>query len=153
MPATKSAAPAAAQVPDPLRAYSFTLNIQGVVQGHFTAVSGLQIDIRPIKYREAGNAQIVHHLPGLVDYGLVELRFGLTTSREMFDWLMTGVRGAVERKNVSIIALDNAGVNHVTQWDLSNAWVSRWSGAPMDALSSQVAVESMALAFDGLARV
>jgi phage tail-like protein len=146
-------APQAGTLPDPFRSYSFTLNIQGVVHGHFTQVSGLQIDIAPIKYREAGNAQIIHHLPGLVDYGLVELRYGLTTSHEMFDWLMTGVKGAVRRKNISVIMLDNAGVNHVTQWDLGNAWVSRWNGAVLNALTSEVAFESMSLAFDSLVRV
>jgi phage tail-like protein len=147
-----STPPSPADPGDPFRAYSFTLNIQGVVQGHFTQVGGLQIDIKPIKYREAGNAQIVHHLPGLVDYGLVELRYGLTTSSEMFDWLMTGVAGSVQRKNISIIMLDDAGVNPLTQWDLANAWVSRWNGAALNAMNSEVAFESMWLAFDTLVR-
>jgi phage tail-like protein len=151
MPSTST--PQVGDSPDPFRSYSFTLNIQGVVQGHFTQVSGMQIDIKPIRYREAGNAQIIHQLPGLVDYGLVELRYGLTTSQEMFDWLMTGVKGAVLRKNISIIMLDDAGVNHLTQWDLGNAWVSRWNGAVLNALTSEVAFESMALAFDTLERV
>src|SRR5258708_11960903 len=111
-------APQAGTLPDPFRSYSFTLNIQGVVHGHFTQVSGLQIDITPIKYREAGNAQIIHHLPGLVDYGLVELRYGLTTSREMFDWLMTGVKGAVRRKNISVIMLDNTALGPAPHPDL-----------------------------------
>ena len=63
------------------------------------------------------------------------------------------VKGAVLRKNISIIMLDDAGVNHLTQWDLGNAWVSRWNGAVLNALTSEVAFESMALAFDTLERV
>lgn len=150
MPATTTQA---SSIPELLRAYSFQLSIQDVVHGHFTAVSGLKISIKPIRYREGGLSQIVHHLPGRIDYEPVTLHYGLTTTAEMFDWLMTGVNGRVVRKHVSLIMLDTDGRTPKAQWDLMDAWVCEWNGAALDAMGSQVAVESMALAFQELRRV
>ncbi|MCB0182953.1 MAG: phage tail protein, partial [Caldilineaceae bacterium] len=109
---------------DPYRAYNFKLDINGLTEGHFTECSGLGVKIEPIKYREAGNSQIVRHIPGPVDYAAVTLRYGLTNSRELWDWLMTAVQGKVERKNVSILILDSDGVNEVMRWNLIDAWPS-----------------------------
>src|SRR5450432_917157 len=77
---------------DPYRAYSFKLEIQGAVEGHFTACSGLGINVSVIKYREGGLRQVVRTIPGQVEYEPVTLHYGLTASRELFDWLMTAVQ-------------------------------------------------------------
>jgi phage tail-like protein len=137
---------------DPYRAYNFKLAIQGVTAGHFTECSGLGIRVQAIKYREAGSTGVVHRLPGQVDYGDVTLSYGLTQSHELFDWFMTAVSGNCRRKNVSILMLDGTGVTEVMRWDLINAWPSAWRGAPLDALSQEVAIESVTLVFESLQR-
>ena len=137
---------------EPYRAYNFKLLIEGVTEGHFTEVSGLDVKVEAIEYREAGNAQVVRRIPGQVAYGPVTLRYGLTHSRELWSWLLTAVEGRVERKNVSILMLDSEGVAEVMRWDLINAWPSEWYGAPLDALSQDVAIESLALVFETLER-
>ena len=108
---------------DPYRSYNFKLDIAGVTEGHFTECSGLGVRVTPIEYREGGNNQVVRHIPGPVDYAAVTLRFGLTSSRELWDWLMLAVEGNVERKNVSIIMLDSSGNNETTRWNLNDAWL------------------------------
>lgn len=140
------------QYTDPYRSYNFKIVIQGVTEGHFTECSGLNVRVSPIKYREGGNSQIVHSVPGPVEYGDVTLRYGLTSSRDLWDWMMLSARGAAERKNVSILMLDSEGVGEVMRWDLINAWPSEWKGAPLDALAHEVAVESITLVFDTLER-
>src|SRR5512142_2765647 len=96
-------------VVDPYRAYNVKLEIQGIVEGHFTACSGLGVNVSVIKYREGGLRNAVRAIPGQVDYEPITLHYGLTSSRDLFDWLMTAVNGSVDRKNVSIIILDAAG--------------------------------------------
>ena len=49
---------------DPYRSYNFKLEIGGIAEGHFTECSGLGVKIEPIAYREAGNHQLVRHIPG-----------------------------------------------------------------------------------------
>src|SRR5688572_33485108 len=88
---------------DPLRAYNFQLLINGVTEGHFTEVSGLGVKVERISYREAGNQSTVRAIPGRVTYSSVTLRFGLTSSKDLWDWLMTAVAGNVSRRNVSIV--------------------------------------------------
>jgi phage tail-like protein len=87
-----------------------------------------------------------------VDYAEITLRYGLTSSRELWDWFMSGVKGQVERKNVSILMLDSQGVNEVMRWDLINAWASEWRGASLDAMQREIAIESLTLVFDTLER-
>lgn len=137
---------------DPFRAFNFKLLIAGVTEGHFTECSGLGVKVTPIKYREAGNNQVVRHIPGPVDYAAVTLRYGLTESRELWDWMLTAVKGSVERKNVSIILLDSQGNSEVMRWNLLDAWPSEWVGAPLDALNHEVAIESLTLVFDSMER-
>jgi phage tail-like protein len=137
---------------DPYRAYNFKLQIQGVTQGHFTQCSGLEVHVEPIRYREGGAGQIVHVIPGPVSYGDVTLSYGLTSSNEVWQWLQSAVRGRVERRNVSILMLDSAGATEVVRWDLTNAWPSRWRGAPLDALDHEIAIESLAIVFETLQR-
>jgi phage tail-like protein len=137
---------------DPYRAYNFKMVIQGVTEGHFTECSNMGIKVDAISYREGGQSQVVHRIPGRVEYADVTLRYGLTASMELWNWLMTGVKGKIERKNVSIAMLDSDGVTEVLRWNLVNAWVAEWRGAPLDALAHQVAVESMTLVFETLER-
>jgi len=137
---------------DPYRAYNFKLLIEGVTEGHFTEVSGLGVKVEAIEYREAGNAQLVRRIPGQVAYGPVTLRYGLTNSRELWDWLLTAVQGRVERKNPSILMLDSEGVTEIMRWDLINAWPAEWSGAPLDALSHEIAIESLTLVYESIER-
>jgi phage tail-like protein len=137
---------------DPYRGYNFKLMIQGVAAGHFTECSGLGGRVEAIRYREAGNTAVVHRVPGRVEYADVTLRYGLTSTRELFDWFMTAVNGNPTRKNVSILILDSVGTTEVLRWDLINAWPSAWRGAPLDALNQEIAIESVTLVFETLQR-
>jgi phage tail-like protein len=137
---------------DPFRAYNFKLSINNVTEAHFTEVSGLGVRIERISYREAGNNAIVRAIPGRVAYSAVTLRYGLTGSAEMWDWLMTAVSGKVSRRNVSIIMLDAAGETEVLRWNLIHAWPEEWHGAPLDAMSRELAIETLVLAHEGLHR-
>jgi phage tail-like protein len=137
---------------EPYRAYNFKLVIQGVTEGHFTECSGLGVKVHTIKYREGGISEIVHSLPGPVEYADVTLRYGLTSSNELWNWLLTAVRGTVERKNVSILMLSSDGVSEVMRWDLLSAWPCEWRGAPPNALDHLAAIESLTLVFDTLER-
>ena len=91
-------------------------------------------------------------LPGRVEYADVELKYGLTKSRELWDWLMTAVQGEVVRKNVSILMLDAQGTQEVMRWNLVNAWPSQWRGAVLDAMSQEAALEHLTLVYDTLER-
>lgn len=137
---------------DPYRAYNFKLLINNVTSGHFTEVTGLGVVVERISYREAGNNSIVRAIPGRVSYPSVTLRYGLTASTELFDWLMTAVRGEVNRRNASIVVLDAAGSTEVLRWNLLNAWPEQWLGAPLDAMSRDLAIETLVLAHEGLER-
>lgn len=137
---------------DPYRSYNFKLDINGISEGHFTECSGLNVKVESIPYREAGANQIVRKIPGPVDYASVTLKYGVTNSRELWDWLLTAVNGKVERKNVSIILLDSEGTNEVMRWNLHDAWPSEWQGAGLNTTDRAIAIDSLTLVFDSLER-
>jgi phage tail-like protein len=142
----------AGAVVDPYRAFNFKLEIRGVVEGHFTECTGLGVRVHPIRYREGGAGQVVRSIPGQVEYAEIVLRYGLTKSRELWDWFMKSVQGNVERRNLSIIMLEPNGVDEALRWNLFSAWPSEWRGAELDALGREAAIEELKLAFDTLER-
>jgi phage tail-like protein len=137
---------------DPYRAYNFKLLINNVTEGHFTEVTGLGLQVERIAYREAGNGSVIRAIPGRVTYPPVTLRYGLTSSTDLWDWLMTAVAGRVDRRNVSVVMLDSGGTSEVLRWNLLNAWPQEWYGSPLDAMSHALAIETLVLAHEGMQR-
>jgi phage tail-like protein len=137
---------------DPYRAYNFKVLVQSVGGGHFTECSGLAVRVQSIPYREAGGGSVIHRLPGQVEYGEVTLRYGLTNSPELWQWFLSAVQGKVLRRSVSIVMLDDDGTTEVLRWNLTDAWVTEWRGALLDALGREAAIESMTLVFENLER-
>jgi len=160
MPAAAQNAPDTAASPaqpgayvDPYRAYNFRIEVQGQVEGYFTECYGLGARVESIHFREGGAGRQVHRLPGRVEYADVTLRYGMTASRLLWDWLTSILEGKVERKNLSIILLDNEGKDgEVARWNLIDAWPREWRGTPLDALGNQVAIEEVVLTFNTLER-
>jgi phage tail-like protein len=148
------AAPATGLTADPYRNYNFKLDIQGVTEAHFAECSGMGIKVDVIKYRPAGNNQVVLNLNGQVHYSEITLRYGLTDSKQLWDWLMASANGKVDRRNVSIIMLgpDGNDPSPGLQWNLTQAWPCEWRGSKLDALGREVAIETLALAYDTIER-
>lgn len=138
---------------DPFPTWNFKLIVDKIAEGHFTEVSGLGVKVERISYREAGNNAVVRAVPGRVTYSSVTLRYGLTASPEMWDWLTTAVQGRVDRRTAHILLLDPSGINEVMRWTLTNAWAEQWHGAVLDAMSHELAIESLVIAHEGLQRV
>jgi phage tail-like protein len=137
---------------DPYRNYNFKLEIQGVTQGHFTECSNIGIRIQAISYREGGLNQVVHRMPGPVEYADIVLRYGLTASCELWNWFLKAAHGNCDRKNVSVVLLDSSGATEVARWNLNRAWPREWNGAPLDAKGNSFAFETITLAFESLER-
>ena len=157
MAAADSPKPASGAQPgtfaEPFRDYNFKLLfIPDVPEGHFTQCSSIGVKVDAISYREGGNSQVVHRLPGNVEYASVTLRYGLTQSRDLWDWMQKAVAGTVERRTVHIIMLGPEGIDEKMRWTLHDAWPCEWTGAPLDAMSSMVAIESLKLVYETLER-
>ncbi|MGH8520705.1 MAG: phage tail protein [Gammaproteobacteria bacterium] len=137
---------------DIYRNYNFVLEMGQGNLAWFTEVEDLSIKVPAIAYRAGGEQAAVRKLPGRVEYGDITLRWGLTESLVLWEWLMTGVNGNIERREVSIILLKPDGQGEQTRWNLHNAWATEWRGAKLDALAQGAAIETLVLTHEGLTR-
>jgi phage tail-like protein len=136
---------------DPYSNSQFLVEIDGIVQAGFSDASGFGSNVEVVEYREGGDAATVRKLPGRVSYPDITLRWGLTDSRELYDWHLAAINGRIERKNGSIILMDTTGQEKV-RWNFFGAWPSRWDGADFSARANDVAIETLTVTCERLER-
>jgi phage tail-like protein len=133
---------------DPFKNYSFLVEIGGIAQAAFSKVSGLSAEAEVIEYREGADVTSTRKLPGLIKYGNVTLKRGITASRELFDWWKTVVNGNLQRRDVAIVLLDDSRAE-VLRWLLRDAWIAKFEVGPLRAKGNDVLIESIELAHEG----
>jgi len=136
---------------DPYRNFSFLVEIGGITQAGFSDCSGFGASTDPIEYREGGETKTVRKLPGLTKYTNITLKWGLTDSRELYNWYRDVVNGKIERKSGSIILLDLEG-NEKVRWNFFEAWPTKWDGPDFTAKGNDVAIETLELAHEKVER-
>ncbi len=136
---------------DPYKNFRFLVEIDNIIQAGFSACSGFGSDVEVVQYREGGDAATVRKLPGKVNYPDITLKWGVTDSRDLYDWHMTAVNGQIERKNGSIILLDDTGQEKI-RWNFFDAWASKWDGPDFDAKGNDVAIDTLTISCEGLVR-
>jgi phage tail-like protein len=136
---------------DPYRNFSFLVEIDGITQAGFSDCSGFGASTDPIEYREGGETKTVRKLPGLTKYTNITLKWGLTDSRELYDWYRDVVNGKIARKSGSIILLDLEG-NEKVRWNFFEAWPTKWDGPDFTAKGNDVSIETLELAHERVER-
>ncbi len=133
---------------DPLPRFNFRVEIDGIAVASFAEVSGLESETSVIDYR-TGDSRVTRKLPGLTKYANIVLRRGMTLDLALWQWRKTVVEGRAERRNGSIILSDEAGKD-MLRINFFGGWPCKWEGPALNAKTSEVAIETLEIAHEGL---
>ncbi len=132
--------------------FRYKVEIDGLDAGGFSEVSGFDASIDVIEYREGDMVQTPMKIPGLKKYGNITLKQGLADSIVLYEWMVAGVNGAVERKTITITLLDDEEAA-VASWQVINAWPTKYTAPDFNATASEIAIETLEIAHEGMTRV
>ena len=126
----------------------FKVTLDEIEVAEFREARGLTVVHEVLGFSEGGMNDREHKLVGAARYSPIVLSFGSSSSTALFDWVKAAIGGQIQRKNGSIMALDQIG-DVVCRWDFMEAWPSNYSGPSFDARDSDVAIERLELSHRG----
>lgn len=135
---------------DPYKNFNFLVEMGGATQAGFSECTGLSSEVNVIEYREGGDLS-VRKLPGLGRFGDITLKRGITNSNELQNWHRNILNGVSDRRDVSIVLLDDQR-QPVVRWNVSDAFPRKWEGPDLNAKGNEVAIETLTLCCERLER-
>ncbi len=140
-----------AQRNDPYLSFRFHVELDGLIVGGFSEVSGLQVETQVEEYREGGVNDYVHKFPKESKQSNLTLKRGITDSDVLWDWHQGVVNGRVRRTSGRIILLDSEG-HEEWHWLFEGAYPVKWMGPEFSGDGSTTAIETLELAHNGLTK-
>jgi phage tail-like protein len=135
----------------PMPVYQFRVQVAGISMS-FAEVSGLTVDYEVTTYKESaakGLGPVIMRMPGQIKEVHVTLKRGIVqgSATALYDWINTTQYNLVEKKDITISLLDEAGQPRIT-WMVINAFPNKLDMPTFDAKSNDVAIETLALTAD-----
>ncbi len=118
----------------PHGSFRYKLEIDGMEAGGFSEVSGFDADA------------------GLKKYGNITLKQGIVDTTVLFDWINSGMEGKVHRATLMITLQDQTETD-VAVWKVSSAWPTKYKAPDFHAGSTEVVIETLEVAHEGMTRV
>ena len=138
---------------DAVAGYTFKIEIDGQVIAQFKEISGIESSREVIEHREntMTGKEVIKKLPGKKSWSDITLKRGVTDNKVIWDWHKLVMDGKIDeaRKNGSIVIYDYA-LGETARWNITNCWPNKVSVSGLQAGSSDVAVEEMTLAHEGI---
>ncbi len=144
-----------ARTVDPPFAGSFALDVEGVLMGHFTEITGLAVTMEVEEVQEGGNNDAVIKLPGRLTWPNLVLKRGLTTDDALLSWLLEfsgqgfAARGYAATKRSATLTLYTARLEPARRWTLREVMPVRWTGPQFAAGGAALAVEELEVSHGG----
>jgi phage tail-like protein len=140
---------------DPFGNFRFKLELGDVEVAGFAECTGLNIETKVLEYKEGGNNATTLKFPEPSTFGNVTLKRGVTISNELIEWqldVVSGTFGKNARTNnpsIAIVLMNEKG-DDVRRWNLVRAFPVKWVGPDLKASGSEVAIETLELAHEGI---
>jgi phage tail-like protein len=149
---------------DPLPSYNFYItlldssNVVGTIisavanfaVAGFSECSGLDASIEIFDYKEGGVNGYVHKFATRASYSNITLKRGVVyQSDDLWKWHYDWVQGRGKRRDGLISLMDEAR-NPLKVWKFKRAVPLKWTGPSLNAAQSNVAIESLEIAHEGL---
>jgi phage tail-like protein len=141
--------------PDPYAGYSFLMTVNGVsddgsaTAGSFSEISGIEVEITPIEYRNGSEPNTVRKMPGLVKYTNLTCKRGITGDLNFWNWILAGINGQVQRADGSIVLRDESQAE-VMRWNFRRAWPCKFTGPGLNAANNEIAIDTMEICHEGI---
>jgi phage tail-like protein len=135
---------------DPYMSYNFLVEIDGLLTGGFTEVTGLESEIQLEEYQEGGRNEYIHKFPTRTVYPNLVLSHGMTAIDSLWDWYSSASKGKIKLRSGTIMLLDRKRLP-ITWWNFKDAYPVKWVGPQFEASNdTQVAVERVELVHRGI---
>lgn len=134
---------------DPYATFNFVVQIDGISVAGFSEVNGLSTETDEITYRNGDEDITVRKLPGLRKYTNISLKRGFTDSKDLWKWRQSVMQGKTERRSGTII-LQNEQRQPALKWQFVQGWPIKWEGPGMNATGTDVAIETLEIACEGI---
>lgn len=137
---------------NPYGNHFFALEIAGVEVAHFIECSGLKSITAVFEIEEGGTNSYTHKRPGQSKWENIVLRTATSASTDLLQWRDTLLQDKFSKRvnyNGSIHLKNNAG-EIIRTWTFMNAWPVSWEGPSLNASGSELAIETLEIAHDGL---
>ena len=121
------------------------------LDGGFAECTGLEATMEPVVINEGGRNYGAAQRVGPVSFATVVLRRGMLRSQHLWQWFAMVTQGGAyaHRLSLAIVMLDHAGDPAVT-WVLRHAMPVKFKTADLNAKASEVGIEELHVAHEGL---
>jgi phage tail-like protein len=128
--------------------YYFQLELPGLEAaiGTFSECHGLELRFEVYEYREGGNNDFVHQLPGPVQYPNLVLTGMVTDQEALFKWFWA-THTQADRKQITLTLKSR---NKTRSWTFADAFPVKWIGPQLHAGGTQLGTETLEIAHSGL---
>lgn len=134
---------------DALGAYYFEVDIGEQKTGFFKSVDGLAIETEVIEFREGGANGVIRKLAGATRYANIRLSRPFTGDRALYDWYVSTQKPQPIKVDGCIRMFDRHGTL-VATWKFKNGFPAKWELSELDASKSEVSIETIEIAHEGL---
>ena len=120
--------------------------------GHFVECSGLKSIATVYEIEEGGLNGRTHKRAGQSRWENIVLRYATNASNQMLEWRDRFLQDQFDQrlKFSGSIALKNNHGDVVRRWHFTNAWPVSWEGPQLASSGSELAIETLEIAHDGL---
>ncbi len=144
--------PAEDQLLDPYGAHYFALELNGIEIAHFMEFSGIKTSSTVFEIEEGGVNGYTHKRPGQSKWENLVLKYASSASTQLLEFRDAFNLDQFESRPTNsgaVIMYDNQG-NEVRRYSFKRAWPVSWEGPSLNAGSSELAIETLELAHEGI---
>jgi phage tail-like protein len=136
---------------DPAPAFRFTVTFDDLPPGGFSDCSGLQSETEVQEYAEGGLNTHTWKLPGRTKQGNVTFKRGIV-NKVLWDWHRAIAEGNFKSRHCTILVHDQSGSDDLLEFQLVDAFPTKWIGPELAAGQNNLALETLEVAHQGLQR-
>ncbi|HEX2828603.1 MAG TPA: phage tail protein [Burkholderiales bacterium] len=121
--------------------------------GAFAECTGLEATMEPKVIKAGGLNYGPAQRVGQVSFATVILKRGMTTTRDLWQWFQLVAGGAYSYRLSAEIAMQDTAGNTALVWGLARALPVKFKAADLNAKGTEVGIEELHLAHEGLTLV
>jgi phage tail-like protein len=138
----------------PFTAFNFSIEISvpevapQVCSAAFAECDGLEMTMESKTIRSGGENGVAHRVVGPVGFGQVTLKRGITSSTDLWRWIVATIENPALRGDGEVVMLSDDGASERARFVLERCLPVRVKAPPLNARDGLIAIEELGLVCD-----